>query len=153
MLSVVDRWRDGKRDWRREPLALRPERRAQRLPQLWPVPVLEIHVFKAFKSAIPFMWVEDRSLWYRPREDLTWAVFLPVLVKMNEQRKKLLAGLLLLLLDESMSGWRPKTSAKGGLPSISFEPRKPVSLGTMLRNGADPESGDTDDDMPALELI
>jgi len=101
----------------------------------------EVHVFKAWKSAIPFMWVEDESLWYAPREDLTWEVFVPVLRKMNEQRQVLLKGLLLLLLDESMSGWRPKTSARGGLPSISFEPRKPVSLGTMLRNGADPQSG------------
>ena len=114
---------------------------------------LDLNVFKAWESAIPFVWVEDESPWHGPKEHLTWAGFLPVLVKMNEQRKKLLAGLLLLLLDESMSGWRPKTSAKGGLPSISFEPREPVSLGTMLRNGADPGSGDTDDDMPALEPI
>jgi hypothetical protein len=33
-----------------------------------------------------------------------------------------------------MSGWRPKTSKRGNLPHITFEPRKPVSLGTMLRD-------------------
>jgi hypothetical protein len=34
-----------------------------------------------------------------------------------------------------MSGWRPKTTAYGGLPSITFEPRKPVQLGTEFKNG------------------
>jgi len=38
------------------------------------------------------------------------------------------------MADKSMSGWKPKTSALGGLPNISYEPRKPVPLGTMLRN-------------------
>ena len=36
-----------------------------------------------------------------------------------------------------MSGWRPKTSATGGLPNITFEPRKPKNLGTMIRNSAE----------------
>ena len=40
-----------------------------------------------------------------------------------------------------MCGWRPKTSATGGLPNITFEPRKPKSLGTMVRNGAECISG------------
>jgi hypothetical protein len=34
-----------------------------------------------------------------------------------------------------MSGWRPKTSKLGGLPRYTFEPRKPVPLGTMFWNG------------------
>ena len=40
-----------------------------------------------------------------------------------------------------MCGWRPKISAMGGLPNITFEPRKPKSLGTMVRNGAECISG------------
>jgi hypothetical protein len=40
-----------------------------------------------------------------------------------------------LVLDESMSGWRPKTTTTGGMPNITFEPRKPVDLGTMITNG------------------
>ena len=48
---------------------------------------------------------------------------------------------VLLLLDESMSGWRPKTSKLGGLPNYTFEPRKPVPLGTMFRNGVDCMTG------------
>jgi hypothetical protein len=40
-----------------------------------------------------------------------------------------------------MSGWRPKTSKLGGLPNYTYEPRKPVPLGTMFRNGAECMSG------------
>ena len=41
------------------------------------------------------------------------------------------------VLDESMSGWRPKTSVTGGLPNIMFEPRNPKNLGTMIHNSAE----------------
>jgi len=34
-----------------------------------------------------------------------------------------------------MSGWQPKTSKLSGLPNYTFEPRKPVPLGTIIRNG------------------
>ena len=40
-----------------------------------------------------------------------------------------------------MSGWCPKTSKLGGLPNYTFEPRKPVPLGTMFKNGAECKSG------------
>ena len=40
-----------------------------------------------------------------------------------------------------MSGWRPKTSKLRGLPNISFEPRKPVPLGTMFKNRVECISG------------
>ena len=40
-----------------------------------------------------------------------------------------------------MSGWRPKTSKLGGLPNYTFEKRKPVPLGTMLRNSVECISG------------
>jgi len=48
---------------------------------------------------------------------------------------------MLLLLDESMSGWHPKTSKLGGLPNYTFEPSKPVPLGMLFRNGAECMSG------------
>lgn len=50
-------------------------------------------------------------------------------------------NVLELMLDESMSGWRPKTSKTGGLPHISYEARKPVPLGTMLRNSVECTTG------------
>ena len=36
-----------------------------------------------------------------------------------------------------MVGWRPKTSKLGGLPNYTWEPRKPIPLGTMFRNAAE----------------
>jgi hypothetical protein len=48
---------------------------------------------------------------------------------------------MMVMLDESMSGWRPKTSKLGGIPNITFEPRKPTTLGTIFRNGAECFSG------------
>ncbi len=44
---------------------------------------------------------------------------------------------MLILIDESMSGWCPKTNKVGGLPNFTFEPRKPVPLGTMFCNGVE----------------
>jgi hypothetical protein len=60
--------------------------------------------------------------------------------KFNERRKNLLRTLL-LILDESMSGWQPKTTITGGLPKLTWEPRNPVPLGTMFRNGVEASTG------------
>jgi hypothetical protein len=39
------------------------------------------------------------------------------------------------MLDESMSGWRPKTTMLGGLPNYTYESRKPMPISTMFKNG------------------
>jgi hypothetical protein len=49
--------------------------------------------------------------------------------------------MVLMMVDESMSGWRPKTTKLGGLLNYTFESRKPVSLGTMFCNGVQCASG------------
>jgi Transposase IS4 len=100
------------------------------------VPVM---YFKAWQSAMPFMWC-DKKTWYEERRNLTWDVFLPMLKQYNEKRQGLFKTSM-LMLDESMSGWRPKTSKHGGLPNITWEPRKPVPLGTQLRNGVECYTG------------
>ena len=41
---------------------------------------------------------------------------------------------LYLVLDETMSGFRQKTSPCGGYPNIIYEPRKPCEIGAMIRN-------------------
>ena len=41
---------------------------------------------------------------------------------------------LLLVLEESMSGWCPKTSKLGGLLKCTHEPRKTGTLGAMLKS-------------------
>jgi len=91
--------------------------------------------FKAFQAAAPFCWCEEKY-WYSARDDLPWDVFMPCLQQFNEKRRAMLK-VVLLMLDESMSGWRPKTSKLGGLPNYTYEPRKPVPLGTMFKNGAE----------------
>ncbi len=40
-----------------------------------------------------------------------------------------------------MSAWRPKTSAMGGLPNVTYKPRKPKLLGTMFKNGVGGTTG------------
>ena len=42
--------------------------------------------------------------------------------------------LLFLVLDESISGWCPKTFKLGKIPNCTHEPRKQVPLGAMLKN-------------------
>jgi hypothetical protein len=61
----------------------------------------------------------------------------PVCLKEYNEHYRILIHLIALILDESMSGWRPrKTSKLGGLPTyFTFEPRKRVPLGKMFWNG------------------
>jgi hypothetical protein len=95
--------------------------------------------FKAFLSCAAFLFC-DKKYWYVEDRDRGWETFEPVLVNFNDKRKELFK-VSLLMLDESMSGWRPKTTKLGGLPNITFEPRKPVPLGTQLKNGVECLSG------------
>ena len=60
------------------------------------------------------------------RNDLPWDVFQ---LKMTD--------VFYVVLDELMSGWRPKTTPTGGLPNITFESCKPVNLGNMIKNGCE----------------
>jgi hypothetical protein len=67
-------------------------------------------------------------------------MFLPCVYEFNDNRKQIVSSLM-VMFDESMSGWQHKTSKLGGLPNISFDPHKPVPPGTMFFNGADCMSG------------
>jgi hypothetical protein len=98
-----------------------------------------LNEMKCFVSTAKWIFAE-RKWWYREARDIAWDMFLPMIHKWNACRVKLLVAFL-LILDESMSGWRPKNSKSGGLPNISFEPRKPVPLGTMLRDAAECVTG------------
>jgi len=97
------------------------------------------NMFKAFCAGAAMVFAEKRW-WYEDNRDKDWEIFMPVIESFNEKRRQLFLCVL-LILDESMSGWRPKTSKEGGFPNISWEPRKPVPLGTMLRNCAECISG------------
>jgi Transposase IS4 len=95
--------------------------------------------FKAFMSAAAKVFGPEEE-WYTDKRDIPWEAFTPALESFNNKRRSLF-HLKFLMMDESMSGWRPKTSKLGGLPNISYEPRKPVPLGTMLRNAAECVTG------------
>ena len=93
------------------------------------------NVFKAFTSAAAFAFCE-KKWWYTDKRDRDWDIFTPVLESFNEKRRALFHSVL-LMLDESMSAWKPKTSKTGGLPNLTNEPRKPVDLGSQLRNAVE----------------
>jgi hypothetical protein len=92
-------------------------------------------MFKCFLNAATLMFA-DRKYWCNDRRDQDWEVIYPCLSDYNEKRRELFCTVL-LILDESMSGWRPKTTKTGNLPSLTYEPRKPVSLGTQFKNGVE----------------
>ena len=94
---------------------------------------------KCFMAAFPYMWCEEKY-WYEDPRNLSWAVISQFVDEYNGMRSNLL-NVIYLVLDESMSAWRPKTSKMGGLPHITHEPRKPKPLGTMIRNGAECTTG------------
>ena len=95
--------------------------------------------FKAFREAFPFMW-DGKMYHYMKKQDIPWDMFLPFVSKHNGMRKNL-CNTIYLMLDKSMSGWRPKNTALGGLPKIIFEPRKLVNLGAMVCNRVECISG------------
>ena len=100
---------------------------------------IPVNYFHAFVCAFPFVW-GDKVYWFKPKNDLPWTMFLPFLQLYNEMRTKM-TDVRYAILDESMSGWRPKTSKTGGLPNITFEPLKPKNLGTIIRNSAECVTG------------
>ena len=68
--------------------------------------------------------------------------FSPALMSYNHRRQSFYKNsALAVLLDESMCGFRPKTTKTGGMPNITFEPRKPVPIGTLIRNAAEAYTG------------
>lgn len=87
--------------------------------------------YMVFRSCAVFMWCGEEH-WHQ--DTITWDAFAPFLTGLTTQRKKLFANIVVGLMDESMVGWRPKSTATGGLPNITSEPRKPISVGTMFRN-------------------
>ena len=54
----------------------------------------------------------------------------------NNIRKCTFTRVPVLVLDESMCTWRPRTTKRGGLPHLTYETRKPESLGTEFKTTA-----------------
>ena len=73
---------------------------------------MPFNYFKAFCSAAPFCWSKGRY-WYEDTRDVPWDVFLPCLSSFDCRRQQLIKTVL-MLVDESMSEWHPKTTKLGG---------------------------------------
>jgi hypothetical protein len=95
-----------------------------------------LNEMKCFVSNAKWIFVEQK-LWYLEAHDINWDMFLPLIHKWNACQVELLVAFLLILDESTMSGWHPTNSKSGGLPNISFEPRKPVPVGTMLQDTAE----------------
>ena len=87
--------------------------------------------FKAFLRVLPYLWCDER-FWYNDPRAFPWELMMPFIQGINGKRRELLKVLLMMLV-ETMWSWRPKTSATGGLPNITYEPRKLVNLDPMAR--------------------
>ena len=75
------------------------------------------------------------------RDDDPWWPLRCGVERFNAKRRALLRTVPVCVLDESMSAWRPRTTKQGGLPHISYVPRKPEPLGTEFKTAADPATG------------
>ncbi len=53
--------------------------------------------------------------------------------KLNSLQRKFVRASKWKVVDESMSAWRPRTTALGGLLNISFVVQKPEDLGTDFK--------------------
>ena len=62
------------------------------------------NMFQLFKSGFAFCFAPEKE-WYADKSDRTWNIFLPILGNWNKRHQQLMETFL-LLLDESMSGWR-----------------------------------------------
>lgn len=100
--------------------------------------------FKDFRRFLPTIWHDDQL---KEAGDPWWQ-FAQAIDSFNEIRQKKLVKSPWVTIDESMSAWRPRTTALGGLPNISHIPRKPEPLGSEFKCTACPVSGC----MTALEI-
>ena len=98
---------------------------------------LPVNYFRAFINGFPHLW-SPKKYWYV--ENVPWESFLPLVQAFNGKRRSLIKSVY-MVLDESMSAWRPKTSQFGGLPNLTYEARKPKPLGTMFKNGVEATTG------------
>lgn len=95
---------------------------------------------KMFMAGFPYLWAE-KKYWDHDRDNLPFDFVQPFIDAFVKLRTDLLQceG---IIMDESMFGWRPKTTKLGGLPHLTWEPRKPsVNIGTMSRNCCDIATG------------
>jgi hypothetical protein len=98
---------------------------------------MKFHPFKLWKQFIVRV-NEDGA---RKRDGDPWWQFAAAIEGFNDVRLDKITTSLWDILDESMSSYRPRTTATGSLPNISFIFRKPEPLGTEFKCAACPIIG------------
>jgi hypothetical protein len=100
--------------------------------ELWPTLCGEPHFekymsfyrWKEFKRFLPFIYKDESR-----KDTDPWWEFVLAVEEFNQIRSSKLIGSQWISVDETMSAYRPRKTALGGLPSISFIVRKPEPLG------------------------
>ena len=87
---------------------------------------IPVDYFRALLHCFPYLWA-DKKYWDVNRGDLPFDFIAPFLDEYNGARRNVLR-VVYLMLDESMSGWWPKTSKTDCLPHISYEVWQPVRV-------------------------
>ena len=96
-----------------------------------------MNYFEACVCGFPHL-LSPREHWYA--ENVPWESFVPLVQEFNGKRTDLIKSTY-LVLDESMSTWRPKKTKTGGLPNITYEPQKPKPLRKMFKNEVEAVTG------------
>ncbi len=78
---------------------------------------------------------------YSKKDSDPWYKFSMAIDEFNSLRRKFVSASKWKVADESMSTWRPRTTALGKLPNISFVVRKPEPLGAEFKTVASPVTG------------
>jgi hypothetical protein len=90
--------------------------------------ILKLYRWKEFRHFLPFAFQEPNL----KLKDDPWWKFDGAIEAFNSNRYKRVQSSQWLVMDESMSAWRPRTTPTGGLPNLSFILRKPEPLGKCL---------------------
>jgi hypothetical protein len=98
------------------------------VPSFDPRPFMSEKRFAQWKSAVAWCYADDTL-----KDEDPWWQIIGLINSWNANRSRTLYSSSVTVLDESMSAFRPQTTATGNLPHLSFIQRKPEPLGTELK--------------------
>jgi hypothetical protein len=98
--------------------------------------IMTRHRFEELKKHCTAICMDDDSAATDP-----WYKFRRFVEAFNENRRRTVITSKSIVIDESMSAFRPRTTPRGGLPNISYVKRKPKPMGTEFKCAADGRHG------------
>ena len=87
---------------------------------------MSFYRFKSFREFFPHIFGDETI-----KDADPWWQFSPAVEEFNEIRRDEIVACKWISVDEMMSAWRPRKTALGNLPNISFIARKPEPLGKI----------------------